>query len=235
MGGQCYLPRKLHCLGISILYLRTTCLWGDSTISLGVMLATWGEVLAAWESPFSAWGLPACRGTLLYPWKIVLATAWGEAADCLENSAFSALGTTCLRGTSTREVTDGANNQATTCTQPTTNEVKTKGYIVIPYLHKVCCESIKKICGRYGIQTHFKGSRTIKNLLVSPKDKEPMVSKSGAIYWLAMWWPFLVMTEYIWETARTFGEKFKEHLKDPSPFIIIATLQATALVKITFK
>ena len=33
------------------------------------------------------------------------------------------------------------------------------------------------------MQTHFKGSSTIKNLLVSPKDKDPMVSKSGAIYW----------------------------------------------------
>ena len=31
------------------------------------------------------------------------------------------------------------------------------------------CESVKKICGRYGIQTHFKGGSTIKNFLVSPK------------------------------------------------------------------
>ena len=45
------------------------------------------------------------------------------------------------------------------------------------------CESIKKICGRYGIQTHFKGGSTIKNLLVSPKDKDPMVNQSSAKYW----------------------------------------------------
>ena len=32
-----------------------------------------------------------------------------------------------------REVTDGANNQGTVGTQPTNNEVKTKGHIVIPY------------------------------------------------------------------------------------------------------
>ena len=44
------------------------------------------------------------------------------------------------------------------------------------------CESIKKICGRYGIQTHIKGGSTIKNLLVSPKDKGPMVNQCGAIY-----------------------------------------------------
>ena len=96
-----------------------------------------------------------------------------------------------------------------------TNEVKTKGHIVIPYA-QVLCESIKKICGRYGIQTHFKGSNTIKNLLVSPKDKDPMVNQSGAIYWYQcgdLVWD----DEYIGETSRTFGERYKEHLKDPSP------------------
>ena len=74
------------------------------------------------------------------------------------------------------------NNQGTTGTQAVTNEVKTKGHVVIPYTQGLC-ESIKKICGRFGIQTHFKGGSTIKNLLVSPKDKDPMVSQSGAIYW----------------------------------------------------
>ena len=83
---------------------------------------------------------------------------------------------------STNEVIDGVSNQDTTAAQPTTNEVKNKGHIVIPYTQGLC-ESIKKICGRYGIQTHFKGGRTIKNLLVSPKDKDPMVNQSGVIYW----------------------------------------------------
>ena len=57
---------------------------------------------------------------------------------------------------STRQVTDGV----TTSGQPATNEVKNKVHIVIPYTQGLC-ESIKKICGRYGIQTHFKGGRTI--------------------------------------------------------------------------
>ena len=67
---------------------------------------------------------------------------------------------------STGEVNDGVINQGTTAAQPVTNEVKKKGNIVIPYTQGLC-ESIKKICGRYGIQTHFKGGRTIKSLLVS--------------------------------------------------------------------
>ena len=80
--------------------------------------------------------------------------------------------------------------------------------------HKVC-ESIKKICGRYGIQTHFKGGRTIKNLLVSPKDKDPMLNQSGAIYRYQCS-NLGCDDEYIGETSRTFGERYKEHLKAPS-------------------
>ena len=83
---------------------------------------------------------------------------------------------------STSEAIDGANNHGTTAAQTATNKVITKGDIVIPYTQGLC-ESIKKICGRYDIQTHFKGGSTIKNLLVFPKDKDPMVNQSGAIYW----------------------------------------------------
>ena len=84
-------------------------------------------------------------------------------------------------------------------------------HIVIPYTQGLC-ESIKKICGRYGIQTPFTGGRTIKSLLVSPKDKYPMVSQSGAIYWYHCG-DLGFDDEYIWETSRTFGERYKEHLK----------------------
>ena len=42
-----------------------------------------------------------------------------------------------------KEVTDGANNQGMAGAQPTTNEVKTKGHIVIPYTQGLC-ESIKR-------------------------------------------------------------------------------------------
>ena len=111
---------------------------------------------------------------------------------------------------STRQATDGG----TTGAQPSTNEGKNKGHIVIPYTQGLC-ESIKKICGRYGIQTHFKGGRTIKSLLVSPKDKDPMVNQSGAIYWYQCG-DLTCDDEYIGETSRTFGERYKEYLKAPS-------------------
>ena len=113
------------------------------------------------------------------------------------------------------ETSDGANNQGTTSAQPTTKEAKAKGHIVIPYTQGLC-ESIKKICSRYGIQTYFKGSNTIRNLLVFPKDKDPMVNQSGAIYWFKCG-DHSCDDKYIGETSRTFGERYKEHLKDPSP------------------
>ena len=113
------------------------------------------------------------------------------------------------------EANDGVNSQGTTSTPAATREVKSKGHIVIPYTQGLC-ESIKKICGRYGIQTHFKGGTTIKNLLVSPKDKDHMVTQGDAICWYQCG-DLGCDDEYIGETSRTFGERYKEHLKDPSP------------------
>ena len=116
---------------------------------------------------------------------------------------------------SSSEAIDRVNSQGANSTPAATREVKSKGHIVIPYT-QLLCESIKKICGRYGIQTHFKGGSTIKNLLVSPEDKDPMVSQSDAIYWY-LCGDLTCDDEYIGETSRTFCERYKEHLKDPSP------------------
>ena len=115
----------------------------------------------------------------------------------------------------TSEISNVANNQGTAGTQATTNEVKAKGHIVIPYTQSLC-KSIKRICSRYGIQTNFKGYSTNKNLLVSPKDKDSMANKSGAMYWFQRG-DHTCDDEYIGEISRTFGERFQEHLKEPSP------------------
>ena len=122
---------------------------------------------------------------------------------------------------SARQVNDGGTNSA----QSVNNEVKNKGHIVIPYTQGLC-ESIKKICGRYGIQTHFKGGRTIKNLLVSPKDKEPMVNQSGAIYWYQCG-DLGCNNEYI---GRLPGPLVKD-----TKSITTTTIQATPLTKVNSK
>ena len=112
-------------------------------------------------------------------------------------------------------LSDGANSQGTTGAQPATNEVKIKGHIVIPYTQGLC-GSIKKICGRYGIQTYFKGCNTIRNLLVSPQGQRPYGQHREAMYWFQCG-DLSCDDEYIGETSWTFGKRYKEHLKDPSP------------------
>ena len=55
--------------------------------------------------------------------------------------------------------------------------------MVIPYVQGLG-ESIMCTVSKYGIQTHFKGNRTLKQMLVKPKDKDPKEKTSGIIYWL---------------------------------------------------
>ena len=125
------------------------------------------------------------------------------------------------------------NNQEDTSAQSTNrsnNSTKERppgkthiGHIVIPYIQGLG-KSFKKICRRYGIQTHFKGNRTLKQLFVKPKDQDPKERKSGVIYSYQCW-EITCDEEYIGETSRTLGEKFREHLKEPLP-IHVHTLQS---------
>ena len=75
---------------------------------------------------------------------------------------------------------------------------------------------MKKKCNNYGVQVYFRGGTTIENLLMAPKDKDPMVKKSGVIYSYKCG-RVECDEEYIGESSRTFGERFKEHQKAPSP------------------
>ena len=63
---------------------------------------------------------------------------------------------------------------------------------------------------------HFKGGNTIKSLLMAPKDKDPITKMSGVIYRYKCD-GMECDDEYIEESSKTFGERFKEHLKAPSP------------------
>ena len=87
--------------------------------------------------------------------------------------------------------------------------------MVVPYV-KGMSESCKNICRKYGIEMHFKGGRTIKDLLVHPKDKNIILQKSGVIYRYKCG-RVSCEEEYIGESSRTFAEMFKEHTRAPSP------------------
>ena len=61
-----------------------------------------------------------------------------------------------------------------------------------------------------------KGGDTLKNLLMFPKDREDKTKQSNIIYWFKCG-RTECDEEYIGESARTLGERYKEHLKTPSP------------------
>ena len=90
-----------------------------------------------------------------------------------------------------------------------------KCHIVVPYIEGMG-ESIKKICKRHGVDMHFKGGRTLKNILVSPKDEDKITNKNCVIYSYSRG-SIDCGEEYIGESGRSFGERYKEHLKAPSP------------------
>ena len=54
-------------------------------------------------------------------------------------------------------------------------------YMVVPY-YQGLSESIRRSYKKNGVQVHFKGGPTIRNLLMAPKDKDHILQKSGVIY-----------------------------------------------------
>ena len=77
-------------------------------------------------------------------------------------------------------------------------------------------ESCKNICRKHGVDMYFKGGNTIKDLLVHPKDRDTILQKSGVIYRFRCG-RVNCEEEYIGESGRTFAERFREHMKAPSP------------------
>ena len=87
--------------------------------------------------------------------------------------------------------------------------------IIVPY-NKGLSESFKNIGRKFGMQVHFKSRRTLKEELVASKDEDHITKKSDVIYRFKCD-RLECDEEYIGETSRTFGERYREHLKAPSP------------------
>ena len=71
------------------------------------------------------------------------------------------------------------------------------------------------MCAKYGTQTHFKGNKTLRQVLVIPKDWDPKEKNSSVIYSYQCG-AIDCEEEHIGETSRTLGECYREHL-EPSP------------------
>ena len=78
-------------------------------------------------------------------------------------------------------------------------------------------KSCRNIYRKYGIEMHFREGSTIKDLLVHPKDRDSILQKSGVIYNYKCS-RVDCEEEYLGESGRTFAERFREHMKAPSPF-----------------
>ena len=128
--------------------------------------------------------------------------------------------------------TQANSNGDTSTTTPGPGYKSTVGQVVIPYTKGVA-ESFKYICGKYGIKAHFKGNTTVKQVLMKPKDQDPKDKKSGIIYSFQCN-NIACGEEYIGETARTLGERCKEHLKQPSPFHVYIQQTGPSIIDKSF-
>ena len=61
-----------------------------------------------------------------------------------------------------------------------------------------------------------KEDKPLKNILVSTKDKDTITKKNSVIYWFRCD-KIDCDEQYIGESSRTFAERYKEHLRAPSP------------------
>ena len=79
-------------------------------------------------------------------------------------------------------------------------------------------ETCKNSCRRHGVEMYFRGGSTIRDLLLHPKDRDTIFKKSGVIYRYRCR-RVDCEEEYIGQSGRTFGERFREHMRAPSPII----------------
>ena len=86
--------------------------------------------------------------------------------------------------------------------------------IVVPY-NKGLSKSFKKICDKFVSHAHFRGGNTISSLIVSHKDKNTIIQKSGVICRFKCT-QIGCKEKYTRESGRTSGDKLKQHLRLPS-------------------
>ena len=107
---------------------------------------------------------------------------WNRKSNISEQHS---TGATTLNGFSTGSNRKWTSNSVThngTATQTCIGTL-TKNHIftVFPY-SKGLSESFRNICGKAGVQVHFKGVNTVKELLVAPKDKDSIIQTWSVIY-----------------------------------------------------
>ncbi|XP_072022385.1 uncharacterized protein [Amphiura filiformis] len=88
-----------------------------------------------------------------------------------------------------------------------------RGHVTIPYA-RVVSEGLRRVLTKQGIQVHFKPRNTLRELLVSPKDKIRKEERCHTVYNIACQ---SCNATYIGETKRPLGVRSREHKREPSP------------------
>ncbi|XP_072042908.1 uncharacterized protein [Amphiura filiformis] len=96
--------------------------------------------------------------------------------------------------------------------------VETKGQIVLPYI-KGTSEALRRTFSNYGVRVCFKPTQTLRQLLVSPKDKTEKEDIAGPVYFIPCQGKTLkgqCSESYIGETERSLKARFLEHRRPSS-------------------
>ena len=93
--------------------------------------------------------------------------------------------------------------------KPSTGKFKEGAKVVIPYI-KGFSEQYRHTLAKYKVRLFFKGTSTIKSLLMHPKDLIPDAQKNDIIYhWKCP--AHNCTAEYIGETNRSLKERVSDH------------------------
>ena len=98
-----------------------------------------------------------------------------------------------------------------------TDSTESKGQVVLLYIKGVS-EALKRTYSAYGIRVAFKPTQTLRQLLVSPKDKTEKKDTAGPIYYIrcqGQTQRSQCTESYINETERSLKTRFLEH-RSPS-------------------
>ena len=87
------------------------------------------------------------------------------------------------------------------------NKGKSRGMVVLPYV-KGFTERLSRIFKKHGFSTGMKPHRTLRNMLVHPKDKRDPLQTAEAIYEIPC---KNCPKSYIGETGRLFRTRLSEH------------------------
>ena len=89
-------------------------------------------------------------------------------------------------------------------------EKEKRARVTIPYVKGVS-ETLQRVFKRHGVTTTLKPHKTLKQLLVHPKDKRTPHNTAGVVYQI----PCKDCTQvYVGETGRRYSEREEEHIRD---------------------